>query len=94
MGQVSRNETVHLDEQAPPVHYGEAPYARTIYTVVSLLCMLLLASMLGFRAKQLQFNNLLAINFIRLIVVTLYMLAIAFVIAAAILLSSFASSSM
>ncbi|OCK98041.1 uncharacterized protein K441DRAFT_740930, partial [Cenococcum geophilum 1.58] len=38
----------------------------------------------GFRAKQLRFNNLLAMDFIRPIVVTLYMLAVAFVIAAAI----------
>jgi hypothetical protein len=31
----------------PPVQYGKATYARTIYTVVALLCMFLLASLLG-----------------------------------------------
>ncbi|KAF2181640.1 hypothetical protein K469DRAFT_254506 [Zopfia rhizophila CBS 207.26] len=37
---------------APPVVYGESQASRTIYTVVSLVCMLLLAAMIGFRAKQ------------------------------------------
>ncbi|XTI92068.1 hypothetical protein V2W45_1471720 [Cenococcum geophilum] len=47
-------------------------------------CCLLCFAVTGFRAKQLRFNNLLAMDFIRPIVVTLYMLAVAFVIAAAI----------
>ncbi|OCL05032.1 hypothetical protein AOQ84DRAFT_414522 [Glonium stellatum] len=84
MKRVPRNEAAHLNGRASLVRYGEAPYARTIYTIISLLCMLLLASMLGFRAKQLRSNNLLEMNFIRLIIVILYMLAIVFVIAAAI----------
>ncbi|OCK84811.1 hypothetical protein K432DRAFT_344472 [Lepidopterella palustris CBS 459.81] len=79
----NKTETLHVDAKSP-VHYGEAPYARTIYTVVSLVCMLLLASMLGFRTKQLHFSNLKAINFIRLLIIILYMLAIAFVISAAV----------
>lgn len=62
MRQVSRNETVHLGEQAP-LYIMEKSLRADDITVVSLLCMLL-ASMLGFRAKQLRFNNFFAMDFI------------------------------
>jgi hypothetical protein len=38
-------------DDAASVIYGESPAARTIYTVVSLVCMSLLAGMLGKRAQ-------------------------------------------
>lgn len=38
-------------DDAARVIYGESPAARTIYTVVSLVCMSLLAGMLGKRAQ-------------------------------------------
>ncbi|KAF2811487.1 uncharacterized protein BDZ99DRAFT_384865 [Mytilinidion resinicola] len=80
-----RSSLVPIAKTRPPVEYGEATYARTIYTVVSLLCMFLLAALLGARGKQLRIHNLKTMNLIRFIVLLLNFLAIAFVISVAVL---------
>ncbi|KAH6699771.1 hypothetical protein BKA61DRAFT_621634 [Leptodontidium sp. MPI-SDFR-AT-0119] len=56
-------------------------------TTVSMLCMFWLAFIFGSRAKRLHLNNLAPINWIRLIIILLYIFAICFVFTAAILTS-------
>ncbi|KAF2490496.1 hypothetical protein BU16DRAFT_494556 [Lophium mytilinum] len=80
-----RSSLTPIAANLPPVEYGEATSARTIYTVVSLLCMFLLAALLGARGKQLHIHNLKTMNLIRFIVLLLNLSAIAFVISAAVL---------
>ncbi|KAF2755842.1 hypothetical protein EJ05DRAFT_79515 [Pseudovirgaria hyperparasitica] len=66
------------------VTYGESTEARTIYTVVSMCCLMGLATMLGCRARQLKLNNILMINVVRASVVLMYVMGIFFVFAAAV----------
>ncbi|KAE9973536.1 hypothetical protein BLS_009292 [Venturia inaequalis] len=62
----------------------ENAFYRTMYTVISLFCMIILASMLGSRAKHLGINNLKSMNLMRFLVIALYVTAMAFVVAAGI----------
>ncbi|KAF2183583.1 hypothetical protein K469DRAFT_668256 [Zopfia rhizophila CBS 207.26] len=60
---------------------------RGLCTTVSMLCMFWLAFIFGSRPKRLRLNNLTPINWIRLIIILLYVFAICFVSTAAILTS-------
>ncbi|TID19455.1 Helicase [Venturia nashicola] len=57
---------------------------RTYYTIISLFCMIVLALMLGSRAKHLGINNLKSMNLMRFLVIALYILAMGFVASASI----------
>ncbi|KAF2457261.1 hypothetical protein BDY21DRAFT_392487 [Lineolata rhizophorae] len=76
-----------VDGDANPGHAvvrGENVNARTIYTVVSMTCMVILAWLLGSRAKYLRLRHIFRMNPTRLIVVIQHALAVAFVFCAAV----------
>ncbi|ORX97944.1 hypothetical protein BCR34DRAFT_496504, partial [Clohesyomyces aquaticus] len=75
------------------VVYGESAASRTIYTVLSLFCILLLGGLLSYRVKQLGWKNLKAVNFTRALALFLYFLSITFVVSAAIVESGLSLSS-
>ncbi|KKY13619.1 hypothetical protein UCDDS831_g08856 [Diplodia seriata] len=64
----------HVDKTSP-----------TIYTIASMTCMLALSFMLGSRARHLRLNNISRTNFVRQLVVLMYILGIIFIVALAIL---------
>ncbi|KAL1613935.1 hypothetical protein SLS54_010145 [Diplodia seriata] len=64
----------HVDKTSP-----------TIYTIASMTCMLALSFMLGSRARHLRLNNISRMNFVRQLVVLMYILGIIFIVALAIL---------
>ncbi|KAL1638682.1 hypothetical protein SLS58_008714 [Diplodia intermedia] len=64
----------HVDKTSP-----------TIYTIASMTCMLALSFMLGSRSRHLRLNNISRMNFVRQLVVLMYILGIMFIVALAIL---------
>ncbi|KAF2004433.1 hypothetical protein P154DRAFT_426697 [Amniculicola lignicola CBS 123094] len=68
----------------PAVVYGESPVTRTAYTVVSLACISLLAGILGYRAKHMEWHTIRSLNFTRVLVLIQNFLALSFVTSAAI----------
>ncbi|KAF2183193.1 hypothetical protein K469DRAFT_522002, partial [Zopfia rhizophila CBS 207.26] len=64
--------------------YGETDEARTIFLVVALVCMLLLAGMMGFRARQLGPSTFRQLNFTHTLVLSICFLCICFIIAASV----------
>ncbi|TKA66403.1 hypothetical protein B0A49_08959 [Cryomyces minteri] len=77
----SRNEADH----GQTVVFGESPTDRTIYSVVTPLCMFLLAFMLGSRARNLHTSDLRALEPLRILVISLYLFAAIFVLSSGVL---------
>ncbi|KAF2680568.1 hypothetical protein K458DRAFT_392619 [Lentithecium fluviatile CBS 122367] len=75
------------------VVYGESASSRTLYTIVSLVCISLLTGMLGYRTKQLERRHLRSLSLTRVLVFILYALAISFVTSAAVVESGLGLSS-
>ncbi|KAF2192868.1 hypothetical protein K469DRAFT_503626, partial [Zopfia rhizophila CBS 207.26] len=66
------------------INLGETPTARTIYTVVSLTCMLILALMLGMRARYFKQSVVNRFNFTSIMVLVMYFFAMAFIVSTAV----------
>ncbi|KAH7119691.1 hypothetical protein B0J11DRAFT_439888 [Dendryphion nanum] len=76
------DRTIINPETGALVIVGETWAARTIYTLVSSACLLLLALLLGYRARQLKYNAILKAKFTSMLVLFLYVFAILFVFGA------------
>ncbi|KAF2729717.1 hypothetical protein EJ04DRAFT_446679 [Polyplosphaeria fusca] len=63
---------------------GETSTSRTIYTVVSLFCAVLLSILLGFRAKTLRNNVLRKTNLTSILICVLFFFALSFIFSAAV----------
>ncbi|KAF2404418.1 hypothetical protein EJ06DRAFT_204198 [Trichodelitschia bisporula] len=69
----------NTQERAGP-RGGNPSMAAIVYTIVSISGLLIVALLLGSRAKHLRFNHLLAMNTIRKLVVLLYVSSIGFIV--------------
>ncbi|KAF2650780.1 hypothetical protein K491DRAFT_608173 [Lophiostoma macrostomum CBS 122681] len=69
------------------IYAGERPSDRTIYTVLSLFCMMVLSLMLGSRFSKLRKNAMMKRNITSILVLILYVLVISFIVCTAVMLS-------
>ncbi|KAF2733537.1 hypothetical protein EJ04DRAFT_565069 [Polyplosphaeria fusca] len=64
--------------------HSESQASRTVFTMISLACIAILAGMLGYRAQLLRSHHLKTLNLTRVLILVLYSLAMAFVVSAAV----------
>ncbi|OAL50872.1 hypothetical protein IQ07DRAFT_643014 [Pyrenochaeta sp. DS3sAY3a] len=91
---VRQTQNISSSQRQHGEHFGETTASRTGYTFVSMFCMSLLAGMIGYRVRQIDWRQLSNSSLTSILVYLLYFFSMSFVLSAALVESGLGLSTL